>query len=166
MLSIGLSRGTFSVVVFEWFGPKLLAALFLTVYTQAGCLPVHAQEVISDPCPRPAQGNEVPEPEDLRSQNGVLQVELSLHNYKEKDGTNRYCYLLPDGHQWPTLRLSPGDLLILDLNNDLSSYDSSTVGNTVHHPAKSSQTADPCTSGVMSATSTNLHFRRRGRLDY
>ena len=78
-----------------------------------------AREAVQDPCPRPAPGMEVPEPKDLRSQDGVLTLALTIHNYKEKDGSTRYCYLLADGTQSPTLRVSPGDLLVLRLKNDL-----------------------------------------------
>ncbi|HEY0340784.1 MAG TPA: hypothetical protein VGC34_08270, partial [Steroidobacteraceae bacterium] len=62
----------------------------------------------------------MPEPRDLRSENGVLKVELSIHDVKESDGSTRYCYLLPDGTIAPTLRLHPGDLLVLHLKNDLT----------------------------------------------
>jgi FtsP/CotA-like multicopper oxidase with cupredoxin domain len=118
-----------------------------------------AREVRPDPCPRPAPGSAVPEPRDLRSQGGVLQVDLAVHNYREKDGSTRYCYLLADGAQSPTLRLNPGDLLILNLKNELLESKSLAV------PARASQLrlrpqarSDPCTSGAMAATSTNLHF--------
>ena len=39
----------------------------------------------------------VPEPTDLHSEHGVLKVDLSIHDFKESDGSTRYCYLLPDG---------------------------------------------------------------------
>jgi FtsP/CotA-like multicopper oxidase with cupredoxin domain len=119
--------------------------------------PLRAQEPETDPCPRPAQRSEVPEPEDLRSQNGVLRVDLTVHNFKEQDGSTRYCYLLADGSQAPTLRLNPGDLLILHLKNDLSG-DASSAQNPAHVHAASEKKSDPCESGVMSLTSTNLHF--------
>jgi FtsP/CotA-like multicopper oxidase with cupredoxin domain len=93
----------------------------------------------------------------LRSQNGVLHVDLTVHNYKEKEGTTRYCYLLPDGSQSPTLRLNPGDLLILNLKNDLTNLEASPSTNHLHH-AHSTKSSDPCESGLMSLTSTNLHF--------
>ncbi len=132
-------------------------------------------------CPRPAPGGAVPEPKDLRSRHGVLKLDLSIHDFQEKDGSVRYCYLLPDGTQSPTLRLHPGDLLILHLTDDLADLDT-TVGGaramygpatahapamthgmaTMHGPAMemSMQKAasDPCTRGAMTAVSTNLHF--------
>jgi FtsP/CotA-like multicopper oxidase with cupredoxin domain len=109
-----------------------------------------------DPCPRPPAGSAVPEPRDLRSRNGVLRLDLTLRNYREPDGSTRYCYLLADGAQSPTLRLNPGDLLILRLKNDLSDAGSAAP---MPMPMPMPRDAtDPCRSGAMSATATNLHF--------
>jgi len=117
----------------------------------------------SDPCPRPAPGSAIAEPKDLRSVDGVLDVELSVHNHREGDGSIRYCYLLPDGAEAPTLRLKPGDLLILHLKNELSAVepDAVTAGSPVHahgHVQVHPKPPDPCMSGMMSLTATNLHF--------
>jgi FtsP/CotA-like multicopper oxidase with cupredoxin domain len=122
-------------------------------------------------CPRPAQSSDVPEPKDLRSRHGVLRVDLTVRNEREPDGSTRYCYLLPDGSQSPTLRLHPGDLLILRLKNALTdksprtptsasaATSAGTAGyNTVHHHESAPPQSDPCTSGVMTDTSANLHF--------
>ena len=111
----------------------------------------------AEACPRPAPGQPVPEPEDLRSQNGILKVDLTIRDQKESDGSIRYCYLLPDGTQSPTLRLHPGDWLILELTNRLT--DPLPAG-AAHSHAHRHETAaaDPCSSGVMSLVSTNLHF--------
>jgi FtsP/CotA-like multicopper oxidase with cupredoxin domain len=116
---------------------------------------VYSREAPHDPCSRTAPGSAVPEPEDLRSQDGVLKLELAIHNFKEKDGSTRYCYLLADGTQAPTLRLNPGDWLVLNLKNELSVSASS---NEPRHRGKTKVPSDPCTSGAMSPTSTNLHF--------
>jgi FtsP/CotA-like multicopper oxidase with cupredoxin domain len=123
----------------------------------------HAGSPGHDPCSRPAPGAEVPEPRNLYSEHGVLKVDLSIHNYRERDGSVRYCYLLPDGSESPTLRLYPGELLILHLANDLTDTDASAAapGTTAHsHMAHSPEApaADPCTSGAMTPVSTNLHF--------
>ena len=72
-----------------------------------------------DPCSRAAPGSPIPEPQDLRSDHGVLKVDLSVHDFREPDGSTRYCYVLPDGGVAPTLRLHPGDLLVLHLKNEL-----------------------------------------------
>ncbi|MGC2231987.1 MAG: multicopper oxidase domain-containing protein [Candidatus Acidiferrum sp.] len=103
----------------------------------------------------------MPEPEDLRSQNGVLKVELTVRNIVETDGSVRYCYIDGDGSESPTLRLHPGDLLILHLKNDLADLKRSPTAKMQGHSHSQSdalQHSDPCTSGEMSATSTNLHF--------
>jgi len=147
----------------------------------------HAQSPEHDPCTRPAPGATVPEPRDLNSEHGVLRVDLSIHNYREPDGSVRYCYLLADGSESPTLRLHPGDLLILHLKNDLTDRDAPTSGRELGlHPQVASRlvrafdaaahrkpldlnnlpicgtpvapNADPCASGAMTPLSTNLHF--------
>jgi FtsP/CotA-like multicopper oxidase with cupredoxin domain len=123
-------------------------------------------EPTHDPCSRGLPGVEVPEPADLRSKNGVLRVDLSIHNYREPTGSTRYCYLLADSSESPTLRLHPGEQLILRLKNDLAE---SARTNEQAHPRAHSHTSesaadlkgvasDPCSSGTMSAVSTNLHF--------
>jgi FtsP/CotA-like multicopper oxidase with cupredoxin domain len=130
-------------------------ALVLVVIGAAIRMPVLLAQ---EPCPRPAPGNAVPEPQDLRSHDGVLHVELTVRNHQEADGSTRYCYLLPGGGQSPTLRLRPGDLLVLTLKNDLTDFSAdSSVATASHHHAKSAN-SDPCERGWMSLISSNLHF--------
>src|ERR1700733_5120358 len=73
---------------------------------------LRAQDVVSRACPRPSAGSVVPEPEDLRSRNGVLKVGLTIYDSAEADGSTRYCYVDENGRQSPNLRLNPVDLLI------------------------------------------------------
>ncbi|HTB29170.1 MAG TPA: multicopper oxidase domain-containing protein [Steroidobacteraceae bacterium] len=129
------------------------------------CLAAPAGE--TDPCTRPAIGSEVPEPEDLRSRSGVLKLRLTVRNHRERDGSTRYCYLLGDDSQAPTLRLNPGDTLVLTFENQLSDLAAATPHSQApmhdHHMDDHmhdtvSSRRDPCTSGVMSLISTNLHF--------
>src|SRR5271156_402821 len=120
---------------------------------------LRAQEAAHNTCHSFAPGVAVPEPEDLRSKNGELTVDLTIHNYKDQYGSTRYCYITSDGKESPNLRLNPGDLLILNLKNDLSDLGDRanlTVHNHQHGDTRKS--GNPCTSGLMSATSTNLHF--------
>ncbi len=120
-----------------------------------------AQTAPQDLCPRPPPGSVVAEPEDLRSRHGVLKLDLTVRNYRESDGSIRYCYLLADGSQSPTLRVNPGDLLILRLKNDLSSFETGAASQAHaggHGSAQTASPPDPCGSGRMSAASTNLHF--------
>src|SRR5271156_269995 len=94
-----------------------LSALLLAPLARAVDLaPVGAP----DPCPRPAPGSPIPEPRELKSIGGRLQLDLSIENAKEADGQTRYCYRLGDGSESPTLRLKPGDWLILELKNRLT----------------------------------------------
>jgi FtsP/CotA-like multicopper oxidase with cupredoxin domain len=118
---------------------------------------MRAQKSAAEPCARPAPGSAVPEPKDLHSENGVLQVDLTMRNDVGPDGNTRYCYIAPDGSQSPNLRLRPGDLLILHLKNDLTeSAKQATPQPHVHKTTNSS--TDPCLRGEMSAVATNLHF--------
>ena len=118
---------------------------------------VLATEAPRQACARPAPGGVVPEPRNLRSERGVLKLDLTVRNQREPDGSVRYCYLMGDGTQSPTLRLHPGDLLILDLKNELSDLSPGAAAPQHSHHHANVQ-ADPCTSGTMSLISTNLHF--------
>jgi FtsP/CotA-like multicopper oxidase with cupredoxin domain len=136
---------------------KYFLVLCLAVVCSLAPRGLHAQESPQDICPRPAIGSAVPEPEDLRSQNGVLSIQLTVRNQREKDGSTRYCYIYGNGVQSPNLRLKSGDLLILKLKNDLS--DADQPASTHQHGNRSAADySDPCQSGAMTSTSTNLHF--------
>jgi FtsP/CotA-like multicopper oxidase with cupredoxin domain len=160
---------------------QLLFLFLLSFFAGAAAASSFAQSAAKEPCPRPEPGALVSQPEDLRSENGVLKVDLTVYSHKEANGSTRFCYVLADGNQSPTLRLAPGDLLILNLKNDLSVADSAAavpvVGGTrgssasaaasaaavkashAHqHTASSEKRGDPCASATMSITSTNLHF--------
>jgi FtsP/CotA-like multicopper oxidase with cupredoxin domain len=84
-------------------------------------------------------------------------LDLTMRSQEEPDGSVRYCYLLPDGSQSPTLRLHPGDLLTLRLTNRLTAGAMSGEYAGMDHP-KSPAGSDPCMRSAMTATSTNLHF--------
>jgi FtsP/CotA-like multicopper oxidase with cupredoxin domain len=110
-------------------------------------------------CPRPSPGSIVSEPADLRSRNGVLKLELTAHNAKQNDGSTRYCFIDENGEESPTLRVNPGDLVILTLKNDLtaSSADAMTTPHQ-HMHADAGKNGNSCTSELMTRESTNLHF--------
>jgi FtsP/CotA-like multicopper oxidase with cupredoxin domain len=65
----------------------------------------------------------------------------------------RYCYLAKDGSEAPTLRLKPGDLLILRLKNEVLPP-SRSVESKQHMRAM----AGKCAGGEMTIASTNMHF--------
>ncbi len=120
---------------------------------------LRAQVGPASACARPAAGSLVPEPEDLRSHNGVLKVDLAIHNEAESDGSARYCYVDGNGNESPNIRLNPGDLLILHLKDDLADLHLPlTPTNPAHVHSRAIKDADPCAGGLMTATSTNLHF--------
>jgi FtsP/CotA-like multicopper oxidase with cupredoxin domain len=117
-----------------------------------------APEGGGDPCTRPAIGSEVPEPEDLRSRDGVLKLQLTLRNHRESDGSSRYCYLLGNGAQAPTLRLKPGDTLVLTLENQLRDLAAAGAMSQSHAHRHGGISSRECTGGTMSLISSNLHF--------
>ncbi|HTC61690.1 MAG TPA: hypothetical protein VK709_02515, partial [Candidatus Saccharimonadales bacterium] len=82
---------------------------------------------------------------------------MTVRNYTDLNGAIRYCYLTADGSESPTLRLRPGELLILNLKNDLKDPEHA-AGRANHHHNVAEKGADPCTSASMTITSTNLHF--------
>ena len=133
--------------------------LFASLTILSWCGSLQAQETSAPGCARPAAGSAVPEPADLRSQNGVLNVNLVIRNSIGPDGLVRDCYLTNDGAQSPNLRVHPGDLLILRLKDDLGGMkDAPAPTSHKHAGMNSGKSADPCLSGAMSATSANLHF--------
>jgi FtsP/CotA-like multicopper oxidase with cupredoxin domain len=117
-----------------------------------------------DVCPRPVVGSVVPTPADLRSKNGELKLDLQIQNVREKDGSTRYCYTTPDGAQAPTLRVHPGDRVVLRLKNKLQDIDPQAsaieklMAQSICTTKPKRKTSNPCDSGAMTATSTNLHW--------
>ena len=142
--------------------------IWLLIVAALGCWPggVNAQVTAPDKCPRPAAGSAVPEPADLRSKNGVLTVDLAYRNSAGANGSERYCYIADDGGEAPTLRLKPGDMLILRLKNELTTPSSSkaaaTGGASAHAgeggDSMSMSMSDSCANAKMTAAATNLHF--------
>lgn len=96
--------------------------------------------------------NSIESPKELISRNGKLEVSLRLRNSVDSAGHMQYCYLDENGDRSPTLRLRPGDLLLLKFKNELST-------SAIEKPrvARSS-----CGSGAIPAAMemdvTNLHF--------
>jgi FtsP/CotA-like multicopper oxidase with cupredoxin domain len=142
--------------------PLAVGLSSLAAWKAATGLP-HAPEAPADPCERPPIGSAVPEPADVRSVDGTLKVDLTIRNHREPDGSTRYCYTLPDGRPSPTLRVRPGDWVELDLKNALSELpaqqtSAQTLDSGPMCTTKPQPSADPCSSGAMTAVSTNLHF--------
>src|SRR5277367_1226385 len=135
--------------------PRLLLLIVTALaYFIAAPLCAFAQQGSQRPCPlRPVAGSVVGEPEDLRSRNRVLRVDLAYRNFVGANGQTSYCYVSKDGAEAPTLRMKPGDLLILHLKNEISSPAVANVDKPPRHVMPGA-----CASGEMTAVSTNLHF--------
>jgi FtsP/CotA-like multicopper oxidase with cupredoxin domain len=87
-----------------------------------------------------------------------LQVSLRLRNSLDSTGQMQYCYIDEQGNRSPTLRLRPGDLLVLKLKNEIS-----LPSLTEHSTEHSHRVARPdCTSALMTRDATNLHFHGLG----
>jgi FtsP/CotA-like multicopper oxidase with cupredoxin domain len=139
--------------------PKSVWIAVIALCVAPGFQPLWAQVPTKNICPRPQQASTVEEPEDLRSQNGVLEVELTAIDGADGNGAARYCYTDAAGRESPNLRANPGDLVILHLKNALTDPNPGGTGAAQAHSHKQAQTSsDPCTSGIMSPVSTNLHF--------
>ena len=132
----------------------------------AGLAPrsLRAQIAAKDACPRPAPGATVAEPADLRSVHGELNVHFSFRSEVDASGATRYCYVAQNGEESPTLRVHPGDTLVISLKNEMAAEEKksnasakgtgATMPSMTHHEA-----AGSCAGGgVMAAFATNLHF--------
>jgi hypothetical protein len=73
----------------------------------------------ADVCPRPDPGGTVASPPEVTAANGRLNVVFSFRNQVDPYGITRYCYIDRNNTEAPTLRVKPGDQVILDLKNDL-----------------------------------------------
>ena len=99
-------------------------------------------------CPRPPAGSLVQSPSELSSSaSGTLEVTLNFRSEQDTFSQTRYCYVTPDGAQSPTLRVKPGDTVVLHLKNEVKA--------TSADPLRMSQN---CAASAMTADATNLHF--------
>lgn len=118
--------------------------------------------------PRPGAGAVVNNPPEVSSQNGVLNASFTFRSSLDTGGYLHECYIYQTSQgpvEAPTLRLNPGDQLILNLTNRLTYLPPPPPGPKAAKPmagmagmASRSTTNDPCTGGTMAATSTNIHF--------
>ena len=108
-------------------------------------------------CPRPTEGAVITNPPELSSRDGILELSLHLRYGRTKvsEGPPRYCFVTDNGLESPTLRVFPGDKLIIHLHNDLPPAHSAN-GN---RDAMAAPSADQnCGDVAMNSSTTNLHF--------
>jgi FtsP/CotA-like multicopper oxidase with cupredoxin domain len=117
-------------------------------------------------CARYAVGSSVVAPAELRSSNGVLEVTMKFETVTDSQGLVRYCFVTDTGLEAPTLRVNPGDQLIIHFTNDLpvtpvSSAMDNMAGMNMTLSGKGSAKGDSTPAvcnGEMSAVATNIHF--------
>ncbi len=119
----------------------------------------YALATTPEACPQPEIGSTVEQPAEIESVDGVLRVELRMRSEVDARGRVRYCYVSGGGRLAPTLRLHPGDWLVVELKNEITqpaahSGMSMPMPNTAAKP-------DPCAGGSMVDGATNLHFHGR-----
>jgi len=106
--------------------------------------------------PRFAAGVAISDPPELRSHHGFLETTLIFKTAMDETGLTRYCYISENGLQSPTLRVQPGDLLIIHFRNALVP---ATVASLPVPQMRSGRDPDaPCRGGQMLISSTNVHF--------
>jgi FtsP/CotA-like multicopper oxidase with cupredoxin domain len=114
-------------------------------------------------CARFTTGSATTAPPELESQSGVLEVTFKFLTATDSQGLVRYCFVTDTGLESPTLRVNPGDQLIIHFQNDLPAASASSASDNMAG-MKMSLSRDATTStssacnGVMSASATNIHF--------
>ena len=110
-------------------------------------------------CPLPPAGSSVDQPPELSSVHGVLRSDLTIYGYRPAGGgAARYCYRTPGGALAPTLRVHPGDRVVLRLSNRLDATGDVAGGAMPSMPHHHAAGEDPCARGAMMPLATNLHF--------
>src|SRR5580700_3704637 len=141
----------------------LMAALVVcAVWTLESFAWAQTSQLPGQVCPRPEAGATVSDPPELESRNGLLEVTLHF-KYQTTlmgQGPPRYCYLTDDGMESPTLRVHPGDRLVIHLHNDLPQTQSASMNHPMlmADPKTGDTSQQDCNDGPMSASVTNLHF--------
>ena len=107
-------------------------------------------------------------PVDVFSQNGTLSLNLDLRSEVGPTGFTHYCYVYMVGNQAveaPTLRVNPGDQLVINFTNHISAVGMAPKSR--HAPMQpmemgdmkmAATQGDPCLGGMITASSTNIHF--------
>ncbi len=112
-------------------------------------------------CARFAAGSATTAPAELKSLNGVLEVTFKFLTATDSQGLHRYCFITDTGLQAPTLRVNPGDQLIIHFTNGLPAVPAAGASDNMAgmkmNLSSSASTSSAC-NGAMSSTVTNIHF--------
>jgi len=131
-----------------------IAKLGARVPTRAAAASDPADQV----CARFASGSATYAPPELQSQNGVLELTLKFLTTTDAQGLVRYCYVTDTGLEAPTLRVNPGDQLIIHFQNDLPAAAGNMAGMKMTLSSNDTSGSPSACNGTMSATATNIHF--------
>ena len=129
------------------------ATRFLLAMAISGAtlLPAAAQ------CPaRPNPDTVVQDAPSIYSQNGVLKAELTLGHSVDSNGYTHYCYMYETSAgvvEAPTLRLNPGDRLLLHVKDKITGSKESVSAMDMSSPG-----AKCGDGGMPTQNSTNVHF--------
>jgi FtsP/CotA-like multicopper oxidase with cupredoxin domain len=104
-------------------------------------------------CARPVAGAVIAPPADLYSQNGALTVNLHYVTSTDAAGRTLFCFVTPDGHESPTLHVRPGDTLIINLTNRVTTASGAAPATTMV-----SLGTNVCGAATGNVTSVNIHF--------
>jgi FtsP/CotA-like multicopper oxidase with cupredoxin domain len=127
----------------------LIALLGFFGVTTSSVLAQSPVAPVANPCPRGTAGDTVTNPPALFSSAGSLTVFFSYQTRQDADGRTLYCFMTPDGLENPTLHVSPGDHLIINITNNVPN----TGGMSMAVSSK-----DACGATTMTSASVNIHY--------
>jgi FtsP/CotA-like multicopper oxidase with cupredoxin domain len=122
----------------------LIALLGLLGVTTSTVLAQSPVAPVVNPCPRGTAGDVVQNPPALFSSAGSLTVFFSYQTRQDDEGRTLYCFMTPDGLENPTLHVSPGDHLIINVTNNV--------------PNTGGMSKDSCGATTMTSASVNIHY--------
>src|SRR5580698_5558242 len=109
-------------------------------------------------CPRYPVGSPIVAPQDLFSQNGILQVNFTYRTRVDHDGNTLFCFTSESGSQSPTLHVRPGDLLLINLTNEVPPGPATSAMAAMPGMAASGTASSTCGAVTMTASSVNIHY--------
>lgn len=145
-----------SLLLWHLLFPVLISTLCVLAWTPTALSAASTSRIV-EACPREPAGSTVGEPHDVRSKNAILRLTLTVRS--SILGHVRYCYTDEQGNQAPTLRVQPGDTLVINLKNEIAMSSSGSFSLSSSMGAKNTnQKTQSCGSEAMTVASTNLHF--------
>lgn len=117
-----------------------------------------AQSSQAQPCPRYPVGSTLSEPANRISDHGVLRLNLTYLTRVDSSGNTLYCFVDENGDQSPTLRVHPGDQLIVNFKNGLSSSFAANSKHSMPGMVVSGSVSSDCGAVVMNNASANIHY--------